>query len=168
MIRLTPEQASAFAIAVRDASVPAAWAELRRLYADLDAEIQRVGPRCDQSGRCCRFDEYGHLLFVTPLEMAAFMVGAPTIPNGPNPASTSPLGILGQPAGCPYQADGLCTVHKIRPFGCRIYFCDPMTTVWMQEAYERFHASLRALHTTFDLNYHYVEWRQALAAVTER
>src|SRR5262249_3331512 len=40
-------------------------ADLRALYQALDAEVSRLGPVCRLSGRCCRFQEYGHTLFVS-------------------------------------------------------------------------------------------------------
>jgi len=68
--------------------------------------------------------------------------------------------------GCPYQISGLCDVHPIRPFGCRIFFCDSTSTDWQHEQYERFHAELKALHETLGVPYFYLEWREALAALS--
>jgi Fe-S-cluster containining protein len=67
--------------------------------------------------------------------------------------------------GCPLQKENLCSVHAIRPFGCRIFFCDTTATQWQQERYELFHAELKQLHERFDVPYFYVEWRSALAAI---
>ena len=67
--------------------------------------------------------------------------------------------------GCPFQVAKLCGVHEIRPFGCRIYFCDATSTVWQQEAYEAFHGQLKRLHESLGVPYFYVEWRSALAVV---
>jgi Fe-S-cluster containining protein len=67
--------------------------------------------------------------------------------------------------GCPFQVGKLCGVHAVRPFGCRVFFCDPSSTRWLQEAYERFHERLKRLHDELGVAYFYVEWRQALAAV---
>jgi len=36
-----------------------------RLYDDVQREINARKPVCVMSGRCCRFEEYGHRLFVT-------------------------------------------------------------------------------------------------------
>ena len=41
----------------------------RALYEELDAEVARLGPVCQLSGRCCRFKEYGHTLFVSTPEV---------------------------------------------------------------------------------------------------
>ena len=64
--------------------------------------------------------------------------------------------------GCPFQRDKLCTVHAVRPFGCRIFFCDPTSTDWQTAAYERHHAELKRLHERLGVPYFYLEWRQAL------
>ena len=51
-------------------------AELRRqvleLYAEVDREVRAAGPVCVASGRCCRFKEYGHTLFLSNLEADGF------------------------------------------------------------------------------------------------
>jgi Fe-S-cluster containining protein len=64
--------------------------------------------------------------------------------------------------GCRFQEHNLCTVHTIRPFGCRMFFCDATSTEWQHQQYERFHADLKRLHETLSVPYFYVEWRQAL------
>ena len=50
---------------VRDAVV--------KVYEDLQREIDARRPRCDASGRCCRFEEFDHRLFVTTIELATFL-----------------------------------------------------------------------------------------------
>jgi Fe-S-cluster containining protein len=67
--------------------------------------------------------------------------------------------------GCPFQHARLCAVHQIRPFGCRIFFCDPASNQWQTEQYERFHARLKRLHEALNVAYLYVEWREALRAI---
>ena len=72
-----------------------------------------------------------------------------------------PPGWTGQ--GCPFQTGKLCGAYQRRPMGCRLFFCDTTATQWQQECYERFHAELKQLHAKFDVPYHYIEWRSALA-----
>jgi Fe-S-cluster containining protein len=126
-----------------------------RVYADLQREIDARRPICSASGRCCRLEEYGHRLYVTTLELAAFVAGLPENPNVPAWDGT----------GCPFQVAKLCSVHTIRPFGCRMFFCDATSTQWQNERYEQFHADLKRLHGELNVPYLYVEWRQALAAL---
>jgi hypothetical protein len=123
------------------------------VYADLQAEIDRRRPICQLSGRCCRFEEYGHRLYVTTIELAAFVrhLGRPL------PAATS--------TGCPFQIDKLCGAHAIRPFGCRIFFCDPTASQWQEEHYRIFHQRIRELHERSQVPYFYVEWGVALDAL---
>jgi Fe-S-cluster containining protein len=127
------------------------------LYARVTTEIDARRPKCEMSGRCCNFEAYGHRLYLTTLELAAFLHDLP--------AHQLPTTI---PAtGCPFQLNKLCSVHTIRPFGCRIFFCDPTATDWQQSAYERFHAELKQLHETLDVPYAYLEWRTALRGITQ-
>jgi Fe-S-cluster containining protein len=69
--------------------------------------------------------------------------------------------------GCPFQVDKLCSVHTIRPFGCRVFFCDPTATEWQQDQYANFHSELRRLHDELCIAYFYVEWRRALGIIGE-
>jgi Fe-S-cluster containining protein len=137
-------------------------AAVKAVYRDLAAEVEERRPVCVVSGRCCRFEEYGHRLYVTTMELAAFVHGLEATSRG-EALSTSMNQWNG--AGCPFQISKLCGVHAIRPFGCRIYFCDPTSTRWQQDAYELFHARLKRLHEELDVPYYYVEWRQALRAI---
>jgi hypothetical protein len=92
-------------------------AELRRqvldLYQEVDREVAAAGPVCVASGRCCRFKEYGHTLFLSNLEAEVLLDAAPPH-EGPITADF-----------CPYQKENLCTARAPRPLGCRIYHCDP-------------------------------------------
>jgi len=138
------------------------------VYADVQREVDARKPRCDASGRCCHFDEYGHRLYVTTMELAAFVTSLRAATVSPVPASTLrfalPLFDESEP-GCRFQRDGLCSVHAIRPFGCRIYFCDPTAQTWQQDLYEVFHERLKREHDRLGVPYFYVEWRAALREV---
>jgi Fe-S-cluster containining protein len=91
--------------------------ELRRkvleLYAEVDAAVAAAGPVCVASGRCCRFKEYGHTLFVSNLEADVLLAAAPLYDR---PVSSD---------FCPFQKGNLCTAREPRPLGCRVYYCDP-------------------------------------------
>ena len=133
---------------------PEVRAAVEQLYAAVQVEIDRRRPLCVISGRCCRFDEFRHRLYVTTLELAHFLHQLP--PSQPR---------IDNPGGCPFQVQKLCTVHPFRPFGCRMFFCDSTSTEWQNHAYERFHAELKRLHETLDVPYFYLEWRQAMEIV---
>src|SRR5437660_5629326 len=91
--------------------------ELRRqvlqLYEEVDRSVAAAGPVCVASGRCCRFKEYGHTLFLSNLEADVLLAEAPPYEQ---PVS---------PDFCPFQKGNLCTAREPRPLGCRIYYCDP-------------------------------------------
>src|SRR3990167_882069 len=43
--------------------------ELRKIYKDLDKELSTLAPPCRSCGECCHFDEYGHKLYVSDIEV---------------------------------------------------------------------------------------------------
>ena len=86
---------------------------LAEIYAAVDAAVAQAAPRCDASGKCCRFEEYGHTLFLSQFEAEILLESAP------------PFAVPASRSGCPFQVGGLCTARAERPLGCRIYFCDP-------------------------------------------
>lgn len=133
------------------------------IYADLQAEIDRRRPICALTGCCCRFEEFGHRLYLTTLELAAFLHDFPPLDRMPHRLQKSIADWTGD--GCPFQVRKFCGLHNIRPFGCRIFFCDATSTEWQHEQYERLHAELQHLHDALDVPYFYVEWRQALAVL---
>jgi Fe-S-cluster containining protein len=155
MHRLSSEQVEQFAAAVRHAARNDVRAAVANVYRALQDAIDLRRPLCTTSGRCCRFEEFGHRLFVTTMEMAAFV--------SQTDRPFSPVGWDG--TGCPFQLKGLCDVHTIRPFGCRVFFCDATSTQWQSEQYERLHKELKRLHEELNVPYFYVEWREALAAM---
>ena len=83
------------------------------VYATVDAAVAAAGPKCESSGRCCRFAEYGHTLFLSRFEADILLDHAPQYEY--------PVGR----EGCPFQRGNLCTARDERPLGCRIYYCDP-------------------------------------------
>jgi len=85
---------------------------IRELYAEVDRLVAAAGPRCDASGRCCRFKEYGHTLFLSGLEADVLLESAPAYAK---PVTAD---------FCPFQVENLCTAREPRPVGCRVYFCD--------------------------------------------
>lgn len=90
--------------------------ELRKqvlaIYELADAEVAAAGPVCESSGRCCRFTEYGHTLFLSEIEAEVLLETAPPFDRV-------------SPDGCPFQMGNLCTARVERPLGCRVYYCDP-------------------------------------------
>jgi Fe-S-cluster containining protein len=156
VIRLSDEQVVTFRDAVERASArPEVRAAVKNVYLALQDAIDLRKPVCVTSGRCCRFDEFGHKLFVTTMELGTFLHELEASQAGPFRAGSSER-------FCPFQQTNLCSVHPIRPFGCRIFFCDATSTDWQQAQYSRFHEELKRLHQELQVRYFYVEWLQAL------
>jgi Fe-S-cluster containining protein len=115
------------------------------LYREADAEVQAAGPVCVASGRCCRFAEYGHTLFLSQIEADVLLSEAPPF----DVAQVSS-------AVCPFQKENLCTAREPRPLGCRVYFCDPNYQDRAVEISEKYIRLLKALAEA-----HGVGWRYA-------
>ncbi|HZN63683.1 MAG TPA: hypothetical protein VFB66_00155 [Tepidisphaeraceae bacterium] len=139
---------------------PVVLAAVGRVYSDLQDRIEERRPVCVASGRCCKFEAFGHRLYVTTLELAAFVHGLGHQPQPRRNPLSLPLAWDG--TGCPFQSQRLCTVHPIRPFGCRVFFCDSSAGQWQNDVYEQFHTRLKRLHEELEVPYVYVEWRDAL------
>lgn len=162
-------------------------AAIGSLYDELDAAVAAHQPVCDASGRCCRFESYGHRLYVTALEATRFLrrVHEPKDPEAQAESERpidvdSPRGVIALPqlalaagAGipepevpdaCPYQRRGLCSVHALRPLGCRVYFCQPGTSGWQSDLTEVYLERIKTLHEARDLPYRYAEWRALISA----
>jgi Fe-S-cluster containining protein len=144
---------------------PQVISAVRELYDRLQAQVEERKPICVESGKCCRFEEYGHRLYVTTIELAAFVSQLQQIPAEPDRPRSLPIATSPSPGGCPFQTGKTCSVHPIRPFGCRIFYCDPTAVQWQQEKYEQFHSEMKELHERLGIQYFYIEWRQALKSL---
>jgi hypothetical protein len=119
--------------------------ELRVLYAELDREVAGLGPVCVLSGRCCRFEEYGHTLFISTAEAEYLVV------SGPAPARALDSG-----ATCPWQdSRGQCTARDGRPLGCRIYYCDASFQEEGHRLSERYIGRLKKLSCEHGIAWNY-------------
>lgn len=115
--------------------LPVLRAQLQEVYARLEREIQRASPRCEISGRCCRFEEYGHTLFLSAPEAVLLVADAP-----------GPVRPLDEGLTCPWQdRAGRCAAREARPLGCRVYFCDPEYQERMSELAEEYVRVLKRL-----------------------
>ena len=115
-----------------------------RIYSWIDCETGEQA--CDECGRCCDFESFGHKLFVTTLEMLYFWAGQgeldfPPAANG----------------RCPYQASEGCQARQYRPSGCRIFYCRDLSRDFQQELTEQVLARLREMHEKYHAPYYYAE-----------
>ncbi len=118
--------------------------QVLQLYQEVDAAVAAAGPVCVASGRCCRFKEYGHTLFLSNLEAEVLLHDAP-----PYDAKTV------TPDFCPFQQGNLCTARQPRPLGCRVYYCDPNYQDTCKEITETYLHRLKELAAAHDIPWRY-------------
>ncbi|MGL4420966.1 MAG: hypothetical protein ACRCZF_09910 [Gemmataceae bacterium] len=116
---------------------------VEQVYARVDAAIAAAKPKCEASGRCCRFAEYGHTLFLSHFEAEILLESAPGYDQ---PVDRT---------GCPFQVGNRCTARAERPLGCRIYFCDPAFQEPAHELTESALKELKAIAEEFGTTWHY-------------
>jgi Fe-S-cluster containining protein len=122
---------------------PTLHQRILEIYSEVDREVSEAGPKCDSSGRCCRFKEYGHTLFLSQLEADVLIANAPS---------------FSQPVTneyCPFQKENLCTAREPRPLGCRIYFCDPSYQERSHQITEKYLSILKSICEEFSLPWKY-------------
>lgn len=117
--------------------------QVLEIYREADAAVAAAGPVCIASGRCCRFKEYGHVLFLSSLEADVLLESAPGFEQ---PVSTD---------FCPFQKENLCTAREPRPLSCRVYFCDPAYQARCQEITEIYLRRLKAVADEQGLDWQY-------------
>jgi hypothetical protein len=117
--------------------------QVLEIYREADAAVAAAGPVCVASGRCCRFKEYGHSLFLSNLEAEVLLAAAPPYEQ---PVSSD---------FCPFQKENLCTAREPRPLGCRVYFCDPNYQDKSHEITETYLRRLKALAAEHGLDWQY-------------
>ncbi|MEY3022087.1 MAG: hypothetical protein RIS86_1285 [Planctomycetota bacterium] len=162
------------------------FAEVERFFLGARARIAEAvraeRPICLASGACCRFEAYGHRMYLSGLE-AAFVVqriDAARARRAADPLRVLPLRVSEVDAAkargdCPYLVAGangaFCGEHEERPLGCRIFYCDRGADgrgdEWQSALYEEVHAGTLALHEALGIPYRYLEWREALATLAE-
>jgi Fe-S-cluster containining protein len=131
-------------------------ASLRILYDDLARDIAKAGPVCDLSGRCCRFNEWDHTLFLSGIEAKLLIEDAPP-----------PVRALDDGVTCPWQNErGHCTAREARPLGCRVYFCDPNYQETGQILSERYLNRLKALADEYQHPWAYAPLHRHLREAT--
>ncbi len=126
--------------------------ELQALYRELDGALARHGPVCQLSGRCCRFQAYGHTLFLSAPEAWLLVADAPPPQRIPDDGQS-----------CPWQdCNGRCTARTARPLGCRIFFCDPAFLDHAPELSETFLNRLKQLANRYGWPWTYAPLHQHL------
>ena len=111
------------------------------LYGKIADDLaRRPGLFCQRSGRCCRFQEAGHLLYLTRLEFSEMVA------HGGRRSGGGKV--------CPWWLEnGLCGIREGRALACRTYFCSDEAAA--AEVTERWHREIRRLHARHGLPYVY-------------
>lgn len=141
-----------------DATVVSAVQEIYRRIDEETAKWFLCGPdvsvmnqKCQACGNCCEFDRYGHKLYVTSPEVKYLA------------AKIAPEKLRTMKGGsCPYNLNGICSIHEYRFAGCRIFFCkaDPEKQSQLSEwAVSRF----KKICEDYELPYLYCDLKTALA-----
>jgi Fe-S-cluster containining protein len=125
------------------AMMSAVWEVLR----EADRAAAELGAVCLGGGACCKFDLFGHRLYVTPGELAVLTDGD----GPPGDADRARLRL------CPYQLGPACRAYHRRPLGCRLFFCRGAAGARLAEQAEPFHESLRSAHKNLCHPYAYAE-----------
>lgn len=148
-----PEALQAWWHAAVDPAVERAMTEMVQQAGEA---IRTHRPVCLAGGNCCRFETFGHGLWLTGLEVAWSLrrIGGPPAPGLVEDSIRR--------GDCPFLRDGCCSVHAARPLGCRAFFCDGAGQGWQEELLERWHGRVRSLHESLGLPYRYDEWRRLL------
>ncbi len=131
---------------------PELRSRVEEVYRRVDAAVAKAGPRCDASGRCCRFHEYDHTLFISHFEAEILLQTAP--------AYAKP--VTGE--FCPFQVNNSCTARAERPLGCRIYFCDPDYEPRQFDITEDAIRSLKVLADEYEVGWQYAPLHHFLNA----
>lgn len=122
-----------------------------QVYREADRAVADAGPVCVASGRCCRFKEFGHTLFLSNLEADVLLAAAP--PYDPAQVTAD---------GCPFQQGNLCTAREPRPLGCRVYYCDPAYQERAAAITETYLGRLKRLAEEHDVAWRYAPLHQFL------
>lgn len=120
-------------------------------WLDLQTDQYRdISGGCSACGRCCDFESFDHLLYVTTPELIylAAKIGDENI----RPMADK---------RCSYNVEGRCTVYENRFAGCRIFFCKADKDEQSRLS-ELSVGKFRALCGEFGVPYRYRELGEAL------
>ena len=147
------------------ASQPEIAGAIEEIHREIADAIRRIGPLCLASGQCCRFEQHGHRLYATGLEVARCVSICRDERLG---ITVADVEASVEEGVCPWQLGRLCTAREGRPTGCRVFFCDPRATELVPVLAEDAHTGIQAIHERFEVPYRYGEWRAMLRMVLEQ
>jgi Fe-S-cluster containining protein len=119
--------------------------EIERVYAELEADLAREGYVCRACGDCCRLAAHGFRLYLSTLELALILQRCVLDRLPPE-----------RDGRCGFQQDGRCTIHAVRPIGCRTFFCEAEGG-HLSDLYERTLKRLKRLAETYGCRWEYCQ-----------
>jgi Fe-S-cluster containining protein len=143
---------------------PDVSADVAALLAQADQAAARFDPACRACGQCCRFGQFGHVLYLTSAELV-HVVGSLKSDPAYQPAiarAAEAIEHMLTAEFCPFQQNERCTLRTIRPLGCRLFFCQAGNEIWGCQLLETFHKQLKSICEMRCLPYGYVEWTTAV------
>ena len=156
--RVGEPEVTALSTSPRRGIAPHLRESILQVYDDLASDVARAGPVCDLSGRCCRFTEWDHTLFLSLIEANLLIAEAPPAIRALDGGST-----------CPWQDQrGHCTAREARPMGCRVYFCDPTYEETGQALSETYLRRLKTLAASHQQAWDYAPLHHHLRAAVEQ
>ncbi len=128
---------------------------LAELYRQADRQIAQLNPSCNGGGECCKFDQAGHLLYLSGIELAYLLEIEPPLP------AQAKIKL------CPYQIGPKCTARQRRPLGCRTFFCEKALDEPLRAIHEQFHEKLRNMHIQWGIDYFYSELTSSILGLMD-
>jgi hypothetical protein len=127
------------------------------IYDWLEAQLEEqphLAGTCRMCGKCCDFDSYDHRLFITTpeIEYLTEKIGRDNIKPMTN-------------GRCPYNLNGLCTIHQSRFAACRIFCCQGDKD-FQNNLSEATLVKLKTICDEFNVPYQYLELPTALNSFT--
>lgn len=122
--------------------------QIESLYTWIDQQVKSTGT-CTACGDCCDFENFGHKLFITSVEMKYF---TEKMHHNLSPMTN---GV------CPYRVNGKCSVYDYRFAGCRIFACqrsEDLQSSTMEHALKE----LKQLSEALSIPYTYTDLKSVL------
>jgi Fe-S-cluster containining protein len=127
-------------------NTPSIRESLNTLYLELAEELSKLPAKCYGCGKCCNFKENGMQLFAQKLEKDLIVEETGVVP------------FLVEKGHCNFQENGLCTIHPIRPLGCRTFFSEAADSVSHQDLYEKYHRKIKNIGMQNHIEYEFVSF----------
>ena len=130
--------------------------EIIDIYHKLDSELKGINPGCDACGTCCHFDNYGHELYASTIEIDYILRNVNVPHFDPNQKT------------CPFLVENKCTIRKFRTLGCRVFFCNPDYKETSQEIYNKYYKMIKDIAIRNQTKWQYAPMTKLLSIQTTK